>query len=186
MRLLKTISTFLILADMLLLLTACSQQEESLIAGKFRDNGDGTLTHVARNLVWMRCQLGQQWTGESCEGTALKLTWAEAVEAAREIPVDGSDHWRLPSVDEFFWTMVTCAHGASCWTGENNFTLEAFVSELFPQPGRGYFEVWTSDDDIYFSYSGFSGVRFYLRPGRKYGPEDVEQNRVWLVRDGGR
>ena len=29
----------------------------------FTDNGDGTVTHQKTGLTWMRCALGQTWTG---------------------------------------------------------------------------------------------------------------------------
>ncbi|MEI6871170.1 MAG: hypothetical protein WCL08_02705, partial [Verrucomicrobiota bacterium] len=34
---------------------------EVLLAGRYRDNGDGTVTDATTSLQWMRCSLGQEW-----------------------------------------------------------------------------------------------------------------------------
>ncbi|MFI3195613.1 MAG: hypothetical protein QX195_07310, partial [Methylococcaceae bacterium] len=44
----------------------------------FTDNGDGTVTHQQTGLTWMRCALGQTWTGTTCSGTIKRYPYATA------------------------------------------------------------------------------------------------------------
>jgi hypothetical protein len=38
---------------------------------RFADNRDGTVTDNGSGLMWMRCALGQSWTGKTCTGAPL-------------------------------------------------------------------------------------------------------------------
>ena len=71
---------------------------------RFTDNGDGTVTDTGSKMTWMRCALGQQWTGTSCTGTAQTLSWQAAQEAAKELNAKGgyAKHadWRMPHIPE--------------------------------------------------------------------------------------
>jgi hypothetical protein len=68
---------------------------------RFTDNGDGTVTDTASGLMWMRCALGQAWTGETCAGTAETFAWPGLAGAATAIN-DGGEHffsdWRVPGL----------------------------------------------------------------------------------------
>ena len=69
----------------------------------FTVNGDGTVTHSRTGLMWQRCAVGQYWSGDSCAGTASKMTWSEALLAGRyfDIPLHNFNvDWRLPNVNE--------------------------------------------------------------------------------------
>ncbi len=46
------------------------KSSEFLLGGRYRDNGDGTVTDVETGLQWMRCSLGQKWKGSTCVGEA--------------------------------------------------------------------------------------------------------------------
>jgi len=52
---------------------------------RFTDNGDGTLFDLEPDLTWMRCSLGQVWTGKTCTGTPATYTWKSAQEAADKL-----------------------------------------------------------------------------------------------------
>ena len=73
-------------------------------AERFKDNGDGTLTDTQSNLTWMRCSLGQTWTGTTCAGTPASYTWQSAQDAATRLDHDGgyANHldWRVPHIPE--------------------------------------------------------------------------------------
>ncbi|TAN70978.1 MAG: DUF1566 domain-containing protein [Methylobacter sp.] len=61
----------------------------------FIDNQDGTVTHKTTGLTWMRCAIGQTWTGSSCSGTASTYTRQQA--GALKHSFAG---WRLPNIAE--------------------------------------------------------------------------------------
>jgi hypothetical protein len=80
----------------------------------FELDDDGTALHQPTGLVWMRCAVGQTWTGTACTGTARNITqWRLALQVAADINsgVDDADNdgapgfageqdWRLPSIRE--------------------------------------------------------------------------------------
>jgi sugar lactone lactonase YvrE len=63
---------------------------------RYTDNGDGTVTDSSTGLTWMRCAVGQSWTGSTCSGTATTLT-LKNVSAS---PFAGRTDWRLPNIRE--------------------------------------------------------------------------------------
>jgi hypothetical protein len=71
---------------------------------RFTDNGDGTLFDLEPDLTWMRCSLGQVWTGKTCTGKPATYTWKSAQEAAAKLNREGGyanhDDWRVPQIGE--------------------------------------------------------------------------------------
>lgn len=71
---------------------------------------DGTVTHNATGLIWMRCSLGQTWNDPGCDGGASTYTWRAALDAVVEFNAPGGFNgeagfaghadWRLPNVKE--------------------------------------------------------------------------------------
>ncbi len=85
----------------LLLLLGCVQSAfatPTTPTGDFIDNQDGTVTHKTTGLTWMRCSLGQKWTGSTCLGTANVYTYEQAVALKRTFA--GKSGWRLPNIAE--------------------------------------------------------------------------------------
>lgn len=66
----------------------------------FVDNGDGTTTHLVSGLTWMRCAVGQTWTGTTCAGSAATYTPSAAGAAISALSFAGYGDWRLPSITE--------------------------------------------------------------------------------------
>ena len=78
----------------------------------FQDNLDGTVTSLETRLMWQKCTQGQHWnTGsdandpadDSCDGSAISLTWQAALNAAQSANANtalGYDDWYLPNVKE--------------------------------------------------------------------------------------
>jgi len=62
------------------------------------DNGNGTVTDPATGLTWMRCSMGQTWTGNTCSDTAQLYNWSNA--RAITLTFAGQSDWRVPSVRE--------------------------------------------------------------------------------------
>lgn len=68
---------------------------------RFTDNGDGTVTDKTSGLMWMRCAVGQEWTGETCAGEAGTFVWPEAEAAAAAVNAGGEqffNDWRVPGL----------------------------------------------------------------------------------------
>ncbi|ELP5728880.1 DUF1566 domain-containing protein [Vibrio vulnificus] len=82
--------------------------QASDIDGRYRDNGNGTITDSKTNLTWMRCILGQSWDGKTCTGEAKKYTWHDATKLTQQFA--GSTAWRLPTIDELD-SLVYCSNG---------------------------------------------------------------------------
>jgi hypothetical protein len=87
------------------------------------------VTDTQTGLVWQRCTYGQTWSGSSCNGSATKLTFAQALAKSAEMKSQG---WRLPNIKELT-SLITY--------GPGNTTLDA---EAFPQ-------TFTADIDWYLS-----------------------------------
>jgi hypothetical protein len=63
-------------------------------------HGDGTATQKTTGLMWMRCNLGQQWDGNTCNGMAAGFSWGEALNAAVLTKFSVYSDWRLPNKNE--------------------------------------------------------------------------------------
>ncbi len=65
--------------------------EKSAPDERFVVNDNGSATDKLTNLTWSRCNGGQVWDGEKCTGESGLYTWGEAVIAATEFSLNGSD-----------------------------------------------------------------------------------------------
>jgi len=63
----------------------------------FRDNGDGTVTDEATELMWMQVDSGTLKAGRNQNG---KMNWQEALDWAENLEYAGHSDWRLPNVKE--------------------------------------------------------------------------------------
>ncbi len=75
---------------------------ELLSSGQWQDNKAG--------LVWMRCALGQTWTGVDCIGKPSELKW-EQIQSEINTKINnngfaGHSDWRLPSINELKSTFL--------------------------------------------------------------------------------
>ncbi|NOU01047.1 MAG: DUF1566 domain-containing protein [Gallionella sp.] len=106
----------------------------SLHAEQFIDNGDGTLTDNQSKLTWMRCSLGQTWTGTTCIGTptthTLLVAVAEACKLNEQGGYAGHSDWRVPQIPEL--AMIV----------ERQCTNPRTNQALFPETPSNYF--WTA------------------------------------------
>ncbi len=70
---------------------------------RFVSEDDGTAVDQLTQLMWMRCPLGQTWSGQDCRGDPLRLNWRDGVSAAERLNRNGShfyNDWRVPSLRE--------------------------------------------------------------------------------------
>jgi hypothetical protein len=131
-------SDFLGVFGLLVLVLFCLQPAfatPSTPTRDFIDNGDGTATHRTTLLTWMRCSMGQTWTGSTCLGEFSEYTWDEAM--ALKINFAGYSDWRLPNRTEL----------RSIMEMEN---LKPSVNEIiFPNMNPTSVWFWTSEDYQY-------------------------------------
>ncbi len=71
---------------------------------RFIDNGDGTVTDTSTHMMWMRCSMGQAWTGSACDGPPASMSWQAAQDAAASLDKQGGyakhGDWRMPRIPE--------------------------------------------------------------------------------------
>lgn len=132
------------------------------------DNRDGTVTHTPTGLTWMRCALGQTWSGSFCTGVANTYSWDQAM--AQKSSQSGYSDWRLPSIEELN-SLVD--YSARSWATINQV--------VFPNLPGDWF--WSASTYADVSFPGFA---WYLDHGDGCGvnPVDDSHNRVRLVRAG--
>lgn len=61
------------------------------------------VTDKQTTLSWMRCAVGQQWNGNSCEGSVQTVNWQQAMALVNKINaegVGGFHDWRMPLMPE--------------------------------------------------------------------------------------
>lgn len=112
---------------------------------RFVSESDGTTVDQLTQLMWMRCSLGQSWTGQSCRGQADRLTWIESSAAAERMNRGGShfyNDWRVPSLRE----LATVA--------ERQCTRPRINLQIFPgTPAAGFWSGTASLQDKGQAYS---------------------------------
>ena len=122
-----------------------AQVAASTPTADFELQNDGTAVHRPSGLQWMRCSLGQVWSGTSCSGTAQNLTqWRDALQLVRAVNLgesnaDGDDapgfaghgDWRMPNLKELASLHEACRR------------TPAINEQVFPNaPAQGLH--WTS------------------------------------------
>ncbi len=127
---------------------------------RFTDNGDGTVTDTQSGMMWMRCALGQRWTGSRCAGKPQALTWKSAQDAASSLNATGGyahrSDWRMPHIPELAMIVER-----QCANPRVNLTL-------FPDTPATYF--WTATGR---RGAGLDGEAYRL----SFGPEGAGPSR---------
>ncbi len=137
--------------------------ENSLIGGRYRDLGDGTVLDTETDLQWMRCALGQRWDGSTCVDEADGLTWdrmfVEVDVLNKQGGFAGHRDWRVPTVDELKTLIIEGRHPA--------------IDELaFPKIPKDW-QFWSSSPSPHYSGDAWY-VYFY------YG--DVSNDHKFLTK----
>jgi len=66
--------------------------------GRFVPDEKGTVSDRQTGLMWMRCSVGQSWSGQTCLGAPRLLDWWGATEQGKGFL--GYSDWRLPKLQE--------------------------------------------------------------------------------------
>ena len=69
-------------------------------AKSYTYNTDGTVTDPSTGLTWMRCAMGQTWTGSTCSGEARTYGPDQINALSGTVTFAGTSEWRLPSIRE--------------------------------------------------------------------------------------
>jgi hypothetical protein len=145
----------------------------------------GIVKDDSTSLVWMRCSLGQQWTGATCSGEAKKYTFEGAKQATQTLNAKGGyagfADWRVPTIEELY-SLVWCSDGSKKgeardgWlhTGcgdkyfKGNYVIPTINQRLFPNTPIWYYcssskyardssQIW----EVLFSYGGTTDTYHY-------------------------
>ncbi len=99
----------------------------------------GTVTDPKTGLTWMRCAMGQTWTGSTCTGEASTYTFDQANALTGTVTYAGQSDWRLPNIREL-QTIIDWSVGSPA------IDSVAFPNTIINTPTLGYF--WSSSLDV--------------------------------------
>jgi len=164
---------------------------QALIAGRYRDEGNGTVTDITTNLQWQRFHVGQRWENEGVVGKVDKLMFDQAAEAAQQCSYLGYTDWRVPTIEElkslvYSSTGLPKTWNDTGWQCEGDYQKPTICLEAFPWPDfEGEFwgsVVWSSspfasysnnawsinfnDGNTNFSYRSYNGHVRLVRSGQ--------------------
>jgi len=122
---------------------------QALIAGRYRDEGNGTVTDITTNLQWQRFHVGQRWENEGVVGKVDKLMFDQAAEAAQQCSYLGYTDWRVPTIEELQSLVYSSTGLPKTWndTGEKcegDYQKPTICLEAFPWPDFDEDEFWDS------------------------------------------
>jgi hypothetical protein len=150
-----------------------------LMAGRYQDNDDGTVTDVQTGLQWMRFSLGQAWQNETCIGEAKGYTWQGALDAAevlnRQGGYAGYRDWRVPTKEELQTLIYSSSGLPKTWndTGEScegDFESPTIYQPAFPNTSVSFY--WSSStyavNPAHFAWFVSAGSGFALFNFKSY------------------
>jgi serine/threonine protein kinase len=70
----------------------------------------GLVKDTVTGLMWMRCSLGQEWDGSTCQGKAVEYKWNDAMKQPNNFSYAGFNDWRVPTIQELR-SLVYCGSG---------------------------------------------------------------------------
>ncbi|MBL4661583.1 MAG: caspase family protein, partial [Alcanivoracaceae bacterium] len=129
-------------------------------------------TVINKNLMWMRCSLGQTWNKGTnhCDGKAKEYQWEESKTKAKSYSYAGHSDWRVPTIKELE-TLVYCSPGkpkvysrgrlAGCPDKDDN--RPTVDQDKFPDTKNSIF--WSASPNTSFSSDAWS---VYFNYGHSY------------------
>lgn len=75
---------------------------ETTPVDNFTQLSNGLVQDKITGLMWTRCPYGQSWdsVNSTCTGTAVQITWQDALQLSTSISDGGHSDWRLPNIKE--------------------------------------------------------------------------------------
>lgn len=151
-------------------------------AGKYTDNGDGTVTDSSTGLMWKQCSEGQ--SGSQCSQSEVKrYTWRQAMNLKGSRFAGYSD-WRLPTLEELR-SLVYCSNGipaSEAWdnfcSGKNDrsgeYVRPTIRRDFFPNTEDSYYwssspytndrpNAWLVNFDHGYVFANYKGYDLYVR-----------------------
>jgi hypothetical protein len=125
----------------------------------YSDNGDGSVTNPSTGLTWMRCSMGQTWTGSTCNGVASTYTWDQANALTGTVNFAGKSDWRLPNIRELISIVDRSRYAPAI---DRTVFLNTTSSELWSATARAYSstDAWYVGVDTGYSTVGTKGFTF--------------------------
>lgn len=161
-------------------------RSKSIRKQDFIPQGDGTVLDKRTGLQWMRCSVGQSWTGTTCSGEPDKYNWQQANDLRSNFA--GHSDWRLPTRLELE-TLVYCSRGQDdgryddelFWLNgcDGVYQRPTIVQKAFPNTKISRY--WSSSLSPYYNENVW-GVDFY--GGDTTNGNQVSRRPVRLVRGG--
>lgn len=93
-------SVLLRLLALICILVGSATANVALAAKAYVINSDSTVTDPSTGLTWMRCSMGQTWSGTTCTGTIRQYTFVNANALSGTTTFAGQSDWRLPNIRE--------------------------------------------------------------------------------------
>ena len=78
----------------------CSEDLTARDLGNFSIESNGTAFNQVTGLTWYRCLAGASFTGDSCQGAGLLMSWNEANRFAVDLSEKSGVNWRLATKSE--------------------------------------------------------------------------------------
>ena len=165
-----------------------SRPAQALLADRYRDHGDGTVTDVKTSLQWMRCSLGQTWRGGTCNGELKGYDWQATMDAAKllngQSGYAGYHDWRVPTKEELKSLIYCSSSQSKNWNDTNekcegSYQRPTIYQPAFPNmPPKWYWSSSVYNNDRYHAW----GV--YFNDGGVLAIHWGVNGRVLLVRGG--
>jgi hypothetical protein len=115
---------------------------QTAINDGFVVRANGEVLHIASQLIFMRCSIGQTWDETSCANEPTALNWQQALLVSVQTDYNGSKNWRLPNVKEL--NVIT----------ERSCVRPSINDEIFPNTSPD--DYWTSTPSMQDTQSAWA------------------------------